>query len=99
MNKTVRYIVYAFILFTILYISKVGPFIMSALTSIVTPIHCRGIILAAIAAIIIFLIETLLEKYPIPSPKREKRPTTTPPSIPTSPLAKINMVATPPQNS
>ena len=79
MNKTVRYIVYAFILFTILYISKVGPFIMSALTSIVTPIHCRGIILAAIAAIIIFLIETLLEEYPIPSPKKEKRPTTTSP--------------------
>lgn len=78
MNKPTRIIAYIFILLALLYISKVGPFIMSALTSITAPIHCRGIILAAIAAIIIFLIETLLKKYPIPSPKRDKHPTTSP---------------------
>lgn len=79
MNKPIRYISYFLILLALLYISKVGPFIMSALTSIVTPIHCRGIILAAIAAIIIFLIEILRERYPIPNPKREKRPVATTP--------------------
>ena len=79
MNKHIRIIAYILILLTLLYISKVGPFIMSALTSTISPIHCRSIILAAIAAIIIFLIETLLEKYPIPSPKKEKRLATTTP--------------------
>lgn len=79
MNKPTRIIAYILILLSILYISKVGPFIMSALTSITAPIHCRGIILATIAAIIFFLIEILLDKYPIPNPKRIKRPTTTTP--------------------
>lgn len=79
MKKYILYPIYAAILLPLLYISKVGPFIMSALTNIIAPIHCRGIILAAIAAILIIMIEILRECYPIPNPKREKRPVTTTP--------------------
>ena len=79
MNKPIRYISYIFILLALLYISKIGPFIISTLTTLIAPIHCRGIILTAIAAITIFLIEILLEKYPIPCSKRDKYPATTTP--------------------
>lgn len=79
MNKPIRHISYFLVLLALLYISKVGSFIMSTLTSIVTPIHCRGIILAAIAAILIIIIEILREHYPIPSPKKDNCPATTTP--------------------
>lgn len=79
MKKYILYPIYAAILLALLYINKVGPFIMSALTNIIAPIHCRGIILAAIAAILIIMIEILREHYPIPNPKREKCPVTTTP--------------------
>lgn len=79
MNKPIRIIAYILILFSLLYISKVGPLVMSFLYAIISPIHCSGIILAAIAAILIIIIEILREHYPIPNPKRDIRPATATP--------------------
>ena len=79
MKKYILYSIYAAILFALLYISKVGPLVMSFLNAIISPIHNRGLILCIIAAILIIIIEILREQYPIPYPKREKHPITTTP--------------------
>lgn len=76
MKKPVLYLTYAAFLLVLLYISKVGTFVMSLLNAIISPIHNRGLILCTIAAILILTIEILREHYPIPNPKRRKRPIT-----------------------
>ena len=67
MNKHIRIIAYILILLALLYISKVGPLIMSALTSIITPIHCPGILLFFIGLVLIITVEILRHHYPIRS--------------------------------
>ena len=71
MNKTARYIAYILILLALLYISKVGPLAMSLLNAIISPIHCPGLILFAIAAILIITIECLYKFYPIKPSKSD----------------------------
>lgn len=79
MKKYILYPIYAAILLALLYISKVGPIIMSLLNAIISPVHNRGLILCIIAAILIIIIEILRDRYPNPNPKREKRPIITTP--------------------
>ena len=79
MKKYILYPIYVAILLALLYISKVGPIVMSFLNAIISSIHNRGLILCIIAAILIITIEILRKHYPIPNPKREKRPITTTP--------------------
>ena len=65
MKKSILYPIYFITLLALLYISKVGPIIMSALNYIISPIHCSGILLCAIGLILIIAVEILRRHFPI----------------------------------
>ena len=69
MKKSILYPIYIAVLLALLYISKVGPIVMSTLNHIISPIHCPGILLCAIAAMLIITVEILRHHYPIKTTK------------------------------
>lgn len=79
MNRRFLYLLYGVAALALLYFDKVLTLVMSAFNYVATPIHNRGLILSIIGLILIITIEILRDRYPIPNPKREKRPITTTP--------------------
>ncbi len=64
MKKSILYPIYFVALLALLYISKVGPIILSALNYVIAPIHCPGILLCTIGLILIIAVEILRHHYP-----------------------------------
>ena len=65
MKKSILYPIYFITLLALLYISKVGPIILSTLNYVIAPIHCPGILLCAVGLILIIAAEILRHRYPI----------------------------------